>query len=104
VQTLFAASALAASLCRMEANRRRTMTTTTIASTAGQPASRNLSGGFVRGLGNVVNGIVTYFANREAIKTLSELDDRALRDIGIERGRIEAAVRGGLDAEFGRIR
>jgi uncharacterized protein YjiS (DUF1127 family) len=88
----------------MKANWRRTMTTTTIASTAGQPASRNLSGGFVRALGNVVNGIVTYFANREAIKTLSELDDRALRDIGIERGRIEAAVRGGLDAEFGRIR
>jgi uncharacterized protein YjiS (DUF1127 family) len=104
VQTLFAASAPAASLCRAEVNRRRTMTTTTISSTAGQPASRNLSGGFVRALGIVVNGIVTYFANREAIKTLSELDDRALRDIGIERGRIEAAVRGGLDAEFGRIR
>jgi uncharacterized protein YjiS (DUF1127 family) len=104
VQTLFAASAPAASLCRTEVNRRRTMTTTTISSTAGQPASRNLSGGFVRALGIVVNGIVTYFANREAIKTLSELDDRALRDIGIERGRIEAAVRGGLDAEFGRIR
>jgi uncharacterized protein YjiS (DUF1127 family) len=104
VQTLFAASALAASLCRAEVNRRRTMTTTTISSTAGQPASRNLSSGFVRALGSVVNGIVTYFANREAIKTLSELDDRALRDIGIERGRIEAAVRGGLDAEFGRIR
>jgi uncharacterized protein YjiS (DUF1127 family) len=88
----------------MEANRRRTMTTTTIASTAGQPASRNLSGGFVRALGSLVNGIVTYFAHREAIKTLSELDDRALRDIGIERGRIEAAVRGGVDPEFGRIR
>jgi uncharacterized protein YjiS (DUF1127 family) len=88
----------------MEANRRRTMTTTTISSTAGQPASRNLSGGFVRALGSLVNGIVTYFAHREAIKTLSELDDRALRDIGIERGRIESAVRGGIDPEFGRIR
>jgi uncharacterized protein YjiS (DUF1127 family) len=73
------------------------MTTTTIASTAGQPASRNLPGGFVRALGSVVNGIVTYFAHREAIKTLSELDDRALRDIGIERSRIEVAVRGGID-------
>ena len=80
------------------------MTTTTISSTAGQPASRNLSGGFVRALGSVVNGIVTYFAHREAIKTLSELDDRALRDIGIERSRIESAVHGGVDPEFGRIR
>jgi len=51
-----------------------------------------------------VNGIVTYFAHREAIKTLSELDDRALRDIGIERSRIESAVHGGVDPEFGRIR
>ena len=79
------------------------MTMTSISSTAGQPASRNLSGGFVRALGGLVNGIVTYFAHREAIKTLSELDDRALRDIGVERGRIEAAVRGGIDPEFGRI-
>jgi len=51
-----------------------------------------------------VNGIVTYFAHREAIKTLSELDDRALRDIGIERSRIESAVHCGVDPEFGRIR
>jgi len=51
-----------------------------------------------------VNGIVTYFAHREAIKTLSELDDRALRDIGIERSRIESAVHSGVDPEFGRIR
>jgi len=79
------------------------MTTTTIASTAGQPASRNLPGGFVRALGSMVNGIVTYFAHREAIKTLSELDDRALRDIGIERSRIESAVCGKVDPDFGRI-
>jgi uncharacterized protein YjiS (DUF1127 family) len=72
--------------------------------TAGQPASLNESGGFFRVLGSWVNGIVTYFAHREAIKTLSELDDRALRDIGIERSRIESAVRGGVDPEFGRIR
>ena len=57
-----------------------------------------------RVLGSWVNGIVTYFAHREAIKTLSELDDRALRDIGIERSRIESAVHGGVDPQFGRIR
>ncbi len=80
------------------------MTMTTISSTAGQPASRNLPAGFFRVLGSLVNGIVTYFAHREAIKTLSELDDRALRDIGIERSRIESAVHGIVDPEFGRIR
>jgi uncharacterized protein YjiS (DUF1127 family) len=34
---------------------------------------------------------------------LSELDDRALRDIGIERSRIETAVRGMVDPGFGRM-
>ena len=51
----------------------------------------------------LVNGIVTYLARRQAIQTLSELDDRALRDIGIERSRIESAVRGVIDPDFGRI-
>ncbi|XIA64022.1 DUF1127 domain-containing protein [Bradyrhizobium sp. TZ2] len=77
---------------------------TTISPTAGQPAQQSLPTGFFRVLGSWVNGIVTYFAHREAIKTLSELDDRALRDIGVERGRIESAVRGVVDPEFGRIR
>ena len=77
---------------------------TTVYSTAGQSAPQSVVGGFFRVLGSWVNGIVTYFAHREAIKTLSELDDRALRDIGVERGRIESAVRGGIDPEFGRIR
>ena len=76
---------------------------TTISPTAAHTASQTLPGGFFRLLGSWVNGIVTYFARREAIKTLSELDDRALRDIGIERGRIESAVRGSIDPEFGRI-
>jgi len=71
------------------------MTMTTISSTAGQPASRNLPAGLFRVLGSLVNGIVTYFAHREAIKTLSELDDRALRDIGIEPSRISGVVRQG---------
>ena len=76
---------------------------TTMYPTAGQPAPQSVPGGFFRGLGSWVNGIVTYFAHRPAIKTLSELDDRALRDIGIERGRIETAVRGMIDPEFGRM-
>jgi uncharacterized protein YjiS (DUF1127 family) len=80
---------------------RRTMTT--ISQTAGQSASRKGPAGFFGLLGGWVNGVVTYFAHREAIKTLSELDDRALRDIGIERGRIESAVRGAIDPTFGRM-
>ena len=76
---------------------------TTIYSTAGQPATQSVRGGFFRLLGRWVNGIVTYLARRQAIQTLSELDDRALRDIGIERSRIESAVRGAVDPDFGRI-
>ena len=75
---------------------------TTISQTAGQPASRKSPAGFFGVLGGWVNRIVTHFAHREAIKTLHELDDRALRDIGVERGRIDSAVRGTLDPEFGR--
>ena len=76
---------------------------TTIYSTAGQPASQSVPGGFFRVLGSWVNDIVTYLARRQAIQTLSELDDRALRDIGIDRSRIESAVRGSIDPDFGRF-
>ena len=76
---------------------------TTTSPTAAQPAPQRLPGGFFCLLGSWVNGIVTYFARRQAIQTLSELDDRALRDIGIERSRIESAVRGTVDPDFGRI-
>jgi uncharacterized protein YjiS (DUF1127 family) len=75
---------------------------TTISQTAGQPASRKSATGLFGLLGAWVNRIVTHLAHRQAIKTLNELDDRALRDIGIERGRIDSAVRGLADSEFGR--
>jgi uncharacterized protein YjiS (DUF1127 family) len=100
VQALSQALASAAAACRVKA-RRSAMTT--IYSTAGQPARQSVPGGFFRMLGSWVNGIVSYLARRQAIQTLSELDDRALRDIGIERSRIESAVRGNVDPDFGRI-
>jgi uncharacterized protein YjiS (DUF1127 family) len=99
VQALSQAFAPAAAACRVKA-RRSAMTT--ISRTIGQPVSPS-AGGFFRLLGKWVNGIVTYLARRQAIQTLSELDDRALRDIGIERSRIESAVRSGVDPDFGRI-
>jgi uncharacterized protein YjiS (DUF1127 family) len=40
------------------------------------------------------NGIAGYFVRRAAIATLRELDNRALRDIGLARTQIEAAVHG----------
>ena len=76
---------------------------TTISRTAGQPATQSFAGGLFRLLGSWVNAVIDYFARRQAIQTLSELDDRALRDIGIERSRIESAVHGTVDPDFGRI-
>ena len=76
---------------------------TTISRTAGQPVMHGAMGGFFRLLGKWVNGIVSYLARRQAIQTLSELDDRALRDIGIERSRIESAVRGMHNPDYGRM-
>jgi uncharacterized protein YjiS (DUF1127 family) len=38
--------------------------------------------------------IAHYFIRRAAVKTLRELNDRELRDIGLTRSQIEAAVHG----------
>jgi len=48
--------------------------------------SRRLSAGW--------EGIARYFFRCSAVISLNELDDRALRDIGLERSQIEAAVYG----------
>ena len=59
---------------------------------------------FVRVFSVCWYGIVRHFARRSAIKTLGELDDRALRDIGILRCQIEAAVHGFMrDPDRGRM-
>jgi uncharacterized protein YjiS (DUF1127 family) len=39
-------------------------------------------------------GIAGYFVRRAAVASLRELDDRSLRDIGLVRSQIEAAVYG----------
>ena len=81
---------------------------TMISSAAGRPASqssRQVSpAGLDRWLGSWAHRLVSYWARREAIKVLSEMDDRALRDIGIQRSQIEAAVHGVVDPTFGYVR
>lgn len=80
----------------------------TMSSTAAQPSSPAASGGFVRLLGTLLrtwaNNLATYWVRREAIKTLRQLDDRSLLDIGLSRCVIEAAVNGVVDPELGRLR
>jgi len=77
---------------------------TTIYSTAAQPAMSGAARALVRLIGNWANGVATYLVRREAIKALRSLNDRELRDIGLSRGHIEAAVIGRPDPEFGRLR
>jgi uncharacterized protein YjiS (DUF1127 family) len=64
---------------------------TTIPSTA---ARRSLSGvrGFVRAIEIWADRLAAYLRRRATIKTLHELDDGALRDIGLARDQIETAV------------
>jgi uncharacterized protein YjiS (DUF1127 family) len=78
---------------------------TTIPAMTARPATRSTSGGFAYLFGNLVNGLVAYWMRRQAVKDLLELDDRALRDIGVERSRIETAVYGvAMDPESRRLR
>jgi uncharacterized protein YjiS (DUF1127 family) len=50
--------------------------------------------GFSQRLGAWCDAIAAHFFRRSAITSLSELDDRALQDIGLKRSQIEAAVYG----------
>jgi len=68
-----------------------------------QPAIPHLADGLARRLGIWLHALVTYWERRAAIKTLRELDDRALRDIGIARCHIEAAVGGAFNPDMGRF-
>jgi uncharacterized protein YjiS (DUF1127 family) len=71
--------------------------------TISQAAGRNLrpsSDGFFRTLASAACALFSRLERRAAIKTLSELDDRALRDIGITRSQIEDAVHGSMKNEL----
>jgi uncharacterized protein YjiS (DUF1127 family) len=73
----------------------------TMSSTATRPAT---AGRFVHWIGARAHALAVHFDRRAAIKALHELDDRALRDIGLARCHIEAAVGGALNPEMGRLR
>ncbi|WP_338828110.1 DUF1127 domain-containing protein [Bradyrhizobium sp. 27S5] len=77
---------------------------TTLSSTAVAPARPSMLGGLLRLLRTWGDALATHWVRREAIKTLRQLDDRTLRDIGISRCQIEPAVAGDLNLELVRIR
>ena len=72
---------------------------TTIASTAARRSASGARSGLVRSIGNWADRLAAYWVRRATIKTLRELDDHALRDIGLARDQIESAIR-----EIGRRR
>lgn len=76
----------------------------TMSSAAAASARPSTLGGLLRLLRIWGDILATYWMRREAIKTLRQLDDRALRDIGISRCQIETAVTGDFDLELVRIR
>ena len=76
---------------------------TTIYSTA-ESAPASAFGGFTRMLGELANGLATYWVRREAIKALRSMNDRELSDIGIHRSHIHEAVYGLRNPELGRLR
>jgi uncharacterized protein YjiS (DUF1127 family) len=75
-----------------------------LSSAAGQPAQPGSSGGLVRWIEAGALALLAHLERRAAIKTLRALDDRALRDIGIARCQIEAAVGGALNPSMGNLR
>ncbi len=75
---------------------------TTISSSAAQASIPSLFTGMIRWAGKGALALAAYLERRAAIKALRQLDDRALRDIGIVRCHIEALVTG--DPEMARLR
>lgn len=75
-----------------------------LSSAAGQPAQPGSSGRLVRWIEAGALALLAHLERRAAIKTLRALDDRALRDIGIARCQIEAAVGGALNPAMGNLR
>jgi uncharacterized protein YjiS (DUF1127 family) len=75
-------------------NNRRTEMSATL-STLFRPAVMVRPGRYVRRLFHAwARDIAHYYARRAALKRLREFNNRELRDIGLTRGQVEAAVYG----------
>ena len=61
---------------------------------ATEPQSTGSFAGISRQIARFARVLMLHWYRRAAVKSLSELDDRALRDVGLQRCHIEAAVRG----------
>jgi uncharacterized protein YjiS (DUF1127 family) len=61
---------------------------------ATEPRSPDSFAGVSRSIAGLGRALILHWYRRAAIKSLSELDDRALRDIGLLRCHIEDAVKG----------
>lgn len=76
----------------------------TLTRSATQPSIPSLSDGLVRWIGAGALAAAAYWERRTAIKALLERDDRELRDIGLVRSQIEAAVGGAFNPHRGSMR
>jgi uncharacterized protein YjiS (DUF1127 family) len=76
----------------------------TMSQAAARPAISLNSGGFLRRFGAGAFALAGYLDRRAAMKTLRQMDDRELRDIGLTRSHIEQAVCGVPDPDLGRLR
>ena len=76
----------------------------TLSQTAPQASIPSWSGGLVRWIGAGAHAAAAYWERRAAIRALLERDDRELRDIGLVRSQIEAAVGGAFHPDMGRMR
>ncbi len=68
------------------------------ATTIKEPTATKRSGAIYRLFSACLGRIERHFARRIAIEWLREVDDRALRDIGLARSQIVAAVHGFMPA------
>jgi uncharacterized protein YjiS (DUF1127 family) len=100
--TLSNSVAPTASLCRAKADWRRKMST--ISQSSAQPSIPQWPGGLVRWIAAGVHAVVAHWERRAVIRALLERDDRELRDIGIVRSQIEAAVGGAFNPHRGNMR
>ena len=76
----------------------------TMSQAAARPAMSLTSGGSFRRFGVWAQALVDHLHRRSAIKTLRQMNDRELRDIGLTRSQIEDAVSGLANPDVWRLR